>query len=197
MGTSRPFVTLITSIRDHPHACGDKRKFFSVSSSGRGSSPRVWGQGRNLVTKSLNLGIIPTRVGTRKLFTCNLFGIGDHPHACGDKKSASSLSTLVRGSSPRVWGQVLNGGIYRQMGRIIPTRVGTRLSPRGLSLTARDHPHACGDKITGSGVMLSPIGSSPRVWGQGIYNGLMKPYERIIPTRVGTRWERNNLHIQA
>ena len=30
------------------------------------------------------------------------------------------------------------------------------------------------------------------MWGQGIYNGLMKPYERIIPTRVGTSFPFGN-----
>ena len=50
-----------------------------------------------------------------------------------------------------------------------------------------DHPHACGDKSNDDEYAVAQAGSSPRVWGQGIYNGLMKPYERIIPTRVGTR----------
>ena len=166
MGTSRPFVTLITSIRDHPHACGDKRKFFSVSSSGRGSSPRVWGQGRNLVTKSLNLGIIPTRVGTRKLFTCNLFGIGDHPHACGDKCQAFQTIRPVTGSSPRVWGQALIYIFLTVLHRIIPTRVGTSIYPEWVETYEEDHPHACGDKCGFCVCLHCGCESSPRVWGQ-------------------------------
>ncbi len=157
----------------------------------------MWGQEEILFGQQFGQRIIPTRVGTRTKPCHEEPESRDHPHACGDKKAFHLQFVWHRGSSPRVWGQEIGVIAINARQRIIPTRVGTRLSPRGLSLTARDHPHACGDKITGSGVMLSPIGSSPRVWGQGIYNGLMKPYERIIPTRVGTRWERNNLHIQA
>ena len=54
-----------TSKRDHPHACGDKsirvRRFWKT----RGSSPRVWGQGRFSNSSSSSSRIIPTRVGTR------------------------------------------------------------------------------------------------------------------------------------
>ena len=64
--------------------------------------------------------------------------------------------------------------------------MGTRLLIKIDTVTGTDHPHACGDKITGSGVMLSPIGSSPRVWGQADTVSDVSQTVGIIPTRVGT-----------
>ena len=54
----------------------------------------------------------------------------------------------VNGSSPRVWGQVLFCSVLRNVGRIIPTRMGTRNDVVILSEYAEDHPHAYGDKCT-------------------------------------------------
>ena len=52
--------------------------------------------------------IIPTRVGTSRPRPALLQGVGDHPHACGDKFTAMEQDEFLT--------------------RIIPTRVGTRLS---------------------------------------------------------------------
>ena len=50
----------------------------------------------------------------------------------------------------------------------------------------KDHPHACGDKYLALLVTLLFCGSSPRVWGQGFFDGDKEKKNRIIPTRVGT-----------
>ena len=49
--------------------------------------------------------IIPTRVGTSKIFCTVFFQNKDHPHACGDKGNAFIDCKHCPGSSPRVWGQ--------------------------------------------------------------------------------------------
>ena len=65
------------------------------------------------------------RVGTSYLGYFAAFGVGDHPHACGDKQ-AVCIATLTRGgSSPCVWGQALYTRYHRILSRIIPMRVGT------------------------------------------------------------------------
>ena len=51
--------------------------------------------------------------------------------------------------------------------RIIPTRVGTSRAVRSNSNRQVDHPHACGDKYIKNMTEINPLGSSPRVWGQG------------------------------
>ena len=72
----------------------------------------------------------------------------------------------MKGSSPRVWGQVYCHGA----GRIFN----------------EDHPHACGDKAEHLDKSKHQSGSSPRVWGQAAQTGDRGPHYRIIPTRVGT-----------
>ena len=60
-------------------------------------------------------------------------------------------------------------------------------SARGL---CRDHPHACGDKVSLISAKLSRIGSSPRVWGQVSGDIPSDIVYGIIPTRVGTSRDR-------
>ena len=50
---------------------------------------------------------------------------GDHPHACGDKKSPAVLTAPITGSSPCVWGQDNAYLSTKKALRIIPMRVGT------------------------------------------------------------------------
>ena len=91
------------------------------------------------------------------------------------------------GSSPRVWGQVATSPLLVALCGIIPTRVGTRQGKYGRNCRSEDHPHACGDKVTAAFLIISPAGSSPRVWGQGHAVSVIGVPFRIIPTRVGTR----------
>ena len=131
-------------------------------------------------------GIIPTRVGTSFFTSSQQREIQDHPHACGDKSRTAQRRSSFLGSSPRVWGQVVELSKTEVTKRIIPTRVGTRRLAEVEMLIKRDHPHACGDKGSAglSGALC--LGSSPRVWGQVCECVKHSDNIRIIPTRVGT-----------
>ena len=111
----------------------------------------------------------------------------DHPHACGDKASASAGVFSLRGSSPRVWGQAVSVLEFSPQAGIIPTRVGTSSSHQNLQGNGWDHPHACGDKYAVSYTAYGKMGSSPRVWGQVVNKEQRQSDQGIIPTRVGTR----------
>ena len=93
----------------------------------------------------------------------------------------------VSGSSPRVWGQVDGLFAKREIEGIIPTRMGTRSSPREFLNLILDHPHAYGDKFVYLVRVVFLMGSSPRVWGQ--VHRVIYPLsgKGIIPTRMGTR----------
>ena len=126
VGTRLRLFNLNNIKQDHPHACGDKRfTIFSVNSE-TGSSPRVWGQVLFFFVLLFTCGIIPTRVGTSIETTITNGGLKDHPHACGDKFITVKSVCIFKGSSPRVWGQVLTNFLFHYRLRIIPTRVGTR-----------------------------------------------------------------------
>ena len=70
----------------------------------------------------------------------------DHPHAYGDKAYQGFFAVTGYGSSPRVWGQAGHETTFETVARIIPTRMGTSANNVILTLVARDHPHAYGDK---------------------------------------------------
>ena len=105
MGTRDSVDSLIASLEDHPHACGDKHCQACRLLHMAGSSPRVWGQAEGLTAGVFTVRIIPTRVGTRTYFFDVSFNARDHPHACGDKARPAHKLQAMYGSSPRVWGQ--------------------------------------------------------------------------------------------
>ena len=59
-----------------------------------------------------------------------------------------------------------------------------------------DHPHAYGDKDTYGYNPDRHIGSSPRVWGQAMYNDMLATGKRIIPTRMGTRFCTEKVRVE-
>ena len=105
VGTREKHWLSSTKHRDHPHACGDKLL------------PQILYKGGGR--------IIPTRVGTRVCYLGFVCLCQDHPHAYGDKQLSLTLSVMLRGSSPRVWGQVRAINSPLDIERIIPTRMGT------------------------------------------------------------------------
>ncbi len=147
VGTRLPLPSVDIPKEDHPHACGDKNHNTPRTGHEAGSSPRVWGQVVKHKINVLYVRIIPTRVGTSHSRFLSLQLRKDHPHACGDKKTSLAIYCLSSGSSPRVWGQEKVIYIVTDSNRIIPTRVGTSFNNMLISGEARDHPHACGDKI--------------------------------------------------
>ena len=106
----------------------------------------MWGQANPTNLKDIADRIIPTRVGT--------------------SAPSHNSPTALKGSSPRVWGQVKKGKLNFGEVRIIPTRVGTSSVFSIARISVRDHPHACGDKVTYIVSYTVFTGSSPRVWGQ-------------------------------
>ena len=64
--------------------------------------------------------------------------------------------------------------------------MGTRHYNIFIKCLIKDHPHAYGDKKPVQAELRLYQGSSPRVWGQEIYDKLTEMRARIIPTRMGT-----------
>ena len=68
VGTSCCEVVTPMLPTDHPHACGDKENIIRIITITLGSSPRVWGQVRLCAHTEPSARIIPTRVGTSRVF---------------------------------------------------------------------------------------------------------------------------------
>ena len=64
-------------------------------------------------------------MGTSLLFYILSHNTWDHPHAYGDKIPPLNNSKISLGSSPRVWGQVVQVRPDGAKFGIIPTRMGT------------------------------------------------------------------------
>ena len=128
VGTRITPPSLYSATQDHPHACGDKCGTQPRIIRGFGSSPCVWGQVNPILIDADFTGIIPMRVGT-SIFQRLFFSFAkDHPHACGDKTIPVDVKGIRLGSSPCVWGQVMQILKRVIILRIIPMRgVGTRL----------------------------------------------------------------------
>ena len=125
-------------------------------------------------------------MGTRPVADSGVMLSPNHPHACGDKTLSSKSLKDCWGSSPRVWGQDGADRQERQEDRIIPTRMGTSCLIRCYAIRCEDHPHTYGDKQESLYAVSRSIGSSPRVWGQGIQHSNNAVIVGIIPTRMGT-----------
>ena len=149
MGTSRCRRRYGHTCEDHPHAYGDKQTGNFDVPVIQGSSPRVWGQVSLSTSLMQKIRIIPTRMGTSLNELIRTLDTFNHPHAYGDKPLCLSLSLIISGSSPRVWGQASARGTQEKSERIIPTRMGTRKVLNGATLSYEDHPHAYGDKSNG------------------------------------------------
>ncbi len=166
MGTRLLAICKGNICQDHPHAYGDKCAVTLC---------------RFLIPR-----IIPTRMGTRATTQIVCLQGRDHPHAYGDKKIARLSDGVLKGSSPRVWGQVAQINSLERDGRIIPTRMGTSTVSPQSDNSDKDHPHAYGDKFLYTFPSYLFFQSSPRVWGQVKPLYLQGLGVRIIPTRMGT-----------
>ena len=88
-----------------------------------------------------------------------------HPHACGVHLLTVSTTTIIFGSSPRMWGTCTVFFLFIGRCRFIPTHVGYIARPLGDNLIITVHPHACGVHVSKLIKLIA--------------------YLRFIPTHVG------------
>ena len=127
-------------------------------------------------------------MGTRPCLLAPLLSFLNHPHAYGDKTEDGWDTEHPWGSSPRVWGQAQGAAVFFRDDGIIPTRMGTSHTKNGRRFESQDHPHAYGDKLGFPIACCVAMGSSPRVWGQAIFDDERLVATGIIPTRMGTSY---------
>ena len=77
----------------------------------------------------------------------------------------ASCVSVIRGSSPRVWGTPPSGPVNVNVKGLIPTGVGNTSSGVGNCRCPGAHPHGRGEHGTSSTYSPLESGSSPRVWG--------------------------------
>ena len=71
--------------RDHPRACGEQDEVDALALIYTGSSPRVRGAGGAVPGCIEQVGIIPARAGSSRIYDDRPCVAGDHPRACGEQ----------------------------------------------------------------------------------------------------------------
>ncbi len=169
----------------HPHACGEHKLMQVCNSAPFGSSPRMWGTQVHAQRQGRGERFIPTHVGNthgRKLF---VEYEAVHPHACGEHSQPCRMNRWPTGSSPRMWGTLVDFGAQREARRFIPTHVGNTPTSRTPRPARTVHPHACGEHTAYRYAAADGDGSSPRMWGTPNSRIPRVGIVRFIPTHVG------------
>ena len=110
---------------------------------------------------------------------------GDHPRACGAHQITSSRQRHAMGSSPRMRGSPRPSPASCSHRGIIPAHAGLTTTRPSVSLTARDHPRACGAHIKGRLDGSVTSGSSPRMRGSHMPATWISSAKGIIPAHAG------------
>jgi len=116
---------------------------------------------------------------------CTRHPLSVHPHVCGEHTKRLFLPLHIPGSSPRVWGTLLNAVGLVFCFRFIPTCVGNILSMLCPCVLLSVHPHVCGEHKGKYPGRVTVAGSSPRVWGTFYLTDTDVAKSRFIPTCVG------------
>ena len=149
-------------------------------------------RGTRLATrpKTRSDGIIPAYAGNTLRQDGYLGKTGDHPRVCGEHEFVQQGDGRHWGSSPRMRG---TQGLQRQdLSRhgIIPAYAGNTLRWRHGSCRCRDHPRVCGEHLTSCVMVVSSMGSSPRMRGTLVVAELLGHESGIIPAYAGNTWNR-------
>ena len=159
--------------------------FWSLNHSG--SPPRMRGKERAGLHAGRHPRITPAYAGKRIKLRKRHSICGDHPRVCGEKFSSVMRQTSRRGSPPRVRGKELHPVCVGGTHGITPACAGKSFRDNLVSRQLQDHPCVCGEKFIISCVVVTPMGSPPRMRGKvllpaGVSSGL-----GITPARAGKR----------
>ena len=107
VGNTASSLYRIHSQTVHPHACGEHGIVVMLGGVVYGSSPRVWGTLADSAIACFSPRFIPTRVGNTDNRITQIRNRTVHPHACGEHVRCGNRRIPETGSSPRVWGTLV------------------------------------------------------------------------------------------
>ncbi len=170
---------------DHPRACGANMRLAHGKLPPYGSSPRMRGEHVASALQCDHARIIPAHAGQTPC-TCRASRrFSDHPRACGANHFVVGVWEAERGSSPRMRGKLLSGGLTGALNRIIPAHAGQTADGPFRHPQRTDHPRACGANPHCRRRTVWTRGSSPRMRGKPQQPSDLRGVERIIPAHAG------------
>ena len=148
--------------------------------------PHMWRERTRKDTERHHLGhqFIPTCVGNSDFPRPLISTSAVHPHVCGELTDLKRWTRPQIGSSPRMWGTLLDLGGRDQDGQFIPTYVGNSDIPSHLRYHPAVHPHIHGELTLSTPEMALNAGSSPHTWGTHVLGRVPSGDQRFIPTYV-------------
>ena len=171
----------------HPHGCGERIRTRDKAHGSYGSSPRLWGTLKAMLSASGFLRFIPTAVGNAAVAFAGCAIRSVHPHGCGERCGGVAGPQKVHGSSPRLWGTPADRDTRRKEGRFIPTAVGNAASGKMAACEPSVHPHGCGERTSPELEETRKNGSSPRLWGTRRLGQPVDRHHRVHPHGCGER----------
>ena len=143
-GLTAPCRSLAWAEWDHPRACGAHASCCISQPTRLGSSPRMRGSLLKCLDRWFRNGIIPAHAGLTIRVAASSCASWDHPRACGAHTWSRRVTSHSLGSSPRMRGsRELSCHPTIDFG-IIPAHAGLTNTAGIYSVTAWDHPRACG-----------------------------------------------------
>ena len=169
----------------HPRVCGENVIAEEAQVDAAGSSPRVRGK---LPAHELNAAgqrLIPACAGKTAFTTSRWSSSRAHPRVCGENSRLARDIDIPLGSSPRVRGKRRTRSAWSASMRLIPACAGK--TGRTVTTRARPpaHPRVCGENVSRWTSASEASGSSPRVRGKQLLDGLGGVGGGLIPACAG------------
>ena len=164
-GNGARMVSFIGSAPVHPRACGERDDARTATAGSSGSSPRLRGTAGREDSHLPEVRFIPAPAGngTRPV---NIVGIS-------------------AGSSPRLRGTALGHSLQLPRIRFIPAPAGNGNMKTAQQTKRAVHPRACGERASLDSIVLSKVGSSPRLRGTEGVDARRCLHDRFIPAPAG------------
>ncbi len=169
----------------HPRVCGERIIRETNQVETLGSSPRVRGTAGDRIPPRLHHRFIPACAGNGIRTSAGSPSEAVHPRVCGERASSVEIGIAYSGSSPRVRGTDIVGGVAADGDRFIPACAGNGRSGLILHLISAVHPRVCGERFVGGNPELLGGGSSPRVRGTGCSREIGTATSWFIPACAG------------
>ena len=172
--------------RDHPRVCGEHSLRCDFRNPRLGSSPRMRGAHNERDDVELGVGIIPAYAGSTRRQLVFTYPHRDHPRVCGEHSFASNARRSTSGSSPRMRGAQFSEIPLLPVRGIIPAYAGSTRPRAPAAWSLGDHPRVCGEHILLALIILSLMGSSPRMRGALLNVPHVGAERGIIPAYAGS-----------
>ena len=157
--------SLSIRIRVYPRVCGGTGSPACVSLCILGLSPRVRGNRAAYDGSDRYRGSIPACAGEPSPDTPSCVLSRVYPRVCGGTDAKSFVCELFEGLSPRVRGNLVVHVVPPEIARSIPACAGEPTSCSGITSHTPVYPRVCGGTKTGTDLIATCQGLSPRVRG--------------------------------